>query len=86
MGENKNVIFVVKRQNRPSRIRFTWIPPPFTISKNSKNIERTLFTPYNAYKNQQQKNTKGKIDPHKYVLQGSPLNKNKKKRQNPVPL
>ena len=106
--------FFEKRQNRPSGIRFTGVPPPSTMYKNSTNIERTLVrwtkiktrtfpkyvkievppkykgkktskeslrntfirgTPYNAYKNQQQKNTKGKIDPQKYVLQGSPLNK-----------
>ena len=34
--------FFDKRQNRPSGIRFTGVPPPSTIYKNSKNIERNL--------------------------------------------
>ena len=35
--------FLEKRENRPSGIRFTGVPPPSTIYKNSKNIERTLI-------------------------------------------
>ena len=44
-----------KRQNRPTEIRFSGVPPIVPI------------------KYQQQK-TQGKIDPQKYVYQGSPYN------------
>ena len=42
-GENEYANFVEKRQNRPSGIRLSGVPPPSTISKKSKNIERTLL-------------------------------------------
>ena len=43
MGENKNAKFVEIRENRPSGIRFTGVPPLSAIYKSSKNIEKTLF-------------------------------------------
>merc|ERR1711973_266512 len=73
-----------KSQKRHSEIRLSGVLPIRKGKKKSKETLRNTFirgTPDNAYKNQQQKNTKGKIDPQKYVLQGSPLNKKKKKRQ-----
>ena len=69
MCENYNAKFVEKRQNRPSGIRFTGVPPS-TIYKNSINIERTLFL---WAKNKTRTFSKNvEIDPQEYVLQGSP--------------
>ena len=66
------MIFVHKRQKRPSELRFTGVPPPFAISKSSKNIERTLFSWAKSKTLSLSKNVK--MDPQKYVLQGSPQN------------
>ena len=42
MGENLNAKCVEKHQSTPSGIRFTGVPPPSTIYKNSKNIDNEL--------------------------------------------
>ena len=43
MDHDYDVIFIKIRQNRPSGIRLLGLRPPFIISKNSKNKDRTLF-------------------------------------------
>ena len=65
------MIFVQKRQNRPSEKPFTGVPPPFTISQNSKPIERTLFWWAKIQMWYLSKNVK--IDPQEYALQVSSL-------------
>ena len=87
-----------KRQNRPSEVRLSGVPPISLYKKKSKYTLRNMFIrspPYKAYiKKKRQntpseirlsgvppimpikthtKNTKGKKNPHKYVLQGSLL-------------
>ena len=71
MGENQNAKFAENRQNRPSGIRLSGVPPLSTIYKNSKIIERTLFLW--AKKKMRSLHKKVKIDPHEYVYQGFPL-------------
>ena len=70
MGENKNAKFVEKRKNRPSGIRFKGVPPPSTMYKNSKNIERTLFWMAKLKTRSLPKTVK--IDPQEYVYQVFP--------------
>ena len=62
--------FFFKRQNRPSGIRFTGVLPPSTMYKNSKIIERNLFSW--AINKTRNLSTNVKIDPQEYVYQGSP--------------
>ena len=62
--------FVEKRQSRPPGIRLSGVPPPSTIYKNSKNIERTLIWYAKIKTRTLPKNVK--IDPQEYVYQGSP--------------
>ena len=71
LGENQNTNIVENRENRPSGLRFTGVPPLSTIYKNSKNIERTLFC-WAEIKTQILSKTV-KIDPQEYVLQWFPL-------------
>ena len=71
MGENQKAKFVEKRPNRPSGIRLSEVPPPSTIYKNSKNVQRTLFGLAIIKTRALSKNVK--IDPQEYVYQGSPL-------------
>ena len=51
--------------------KYRTIPPPSTIYKNSKNIERTQFWWARIKTKTLSKNVK--IDPQEYVLQGFPL-------------
>ena len=71
MGENQNAKFAEKRQNRPSGIRLSGVPPLSTIYKNFKNIERTLFK-LSKMKTRSLPNTV-LIDPQEYVYQRSTL-------------
>ena len=68
------------RLNRPSEIRITGVPPIMHIyikkkrQTRSPEIRLSGVPPIMPIKPQKpKKHTKGKIDPQKYVLQGSPL-------------
>ena len=71
MGENLKGNFVEKHQSTPSGIRFTGVPPPSTIYKNSKYIERTLFLWVKIKTKTLSENVI--IDLQKYAYQGFPL-------------
>ena len=70
MGENENTNFVEKRQNRPSELRWSGVPPS-TIYKDSKNIQRTQFWSAKIKTRTLSKNVK--IDPQEYVIRGPPM-------------
>ena len=66
-----------KRQNRPSEVRLSGVPPIMPIkTPKSQNRPSDMFIrgpPYNVYKTAKLKKKTVQIEPEKYVYQGSPI-------------